>query len=35
LKDLDDLRRLGVSPARALPFILLDGRQPAHQLRLF
>jgi predicted DNA-binding helix-hairpin-helix protein len=30
----EDLSRLGILPARALPFILLDGRRPAHQLPL-
>ena len=35
LKGLDDLRRIGVNPERALPFILLDGRQPSRQLALF
>ena len=35
LKDVDDLRRLGLNPARAVPYILLDGRRPPHQLSLF
>jgi len=35
LRDLKDLQVLGVLANRAAPFILLDGRQPAHQLRLF
>src|SRR4030067_335518 len=35
LKELKDLRRIGVSPARAVPFILLNGKQLAHQLSLF
>ncbi|MBL8056259.1 MAG: radical SAM protein, partial [Anaerolineales bacterium] len=35
LKDLRDLRALGVLADRAAPFILLDGRAPARQLRLF
>jgi predicted DNA-binding helix-hairpin-helix protein len=35
LKGVDDLRRIGVNPERALPFILLDGRQPSRQLALF
>jgi predicted DNA-binding helix-hairpin-helix protein len=34
LRDLRDLQKLGVLAARAAPFILLDGRQPAHQLSL-
>lgn len=32
LRTANDLRRMGVTPERALPYILLDGRQPAHQL---
>jgi predicted DNA-binding helix-hairpin-helix protein len=35
LRDLNDLQRLGISARRAAPFILLDGRQPSHQLQLF
>ena len=35
LRDLRDLRALGVLAARAAPFILLDGRKPEHQLRMF
>jgi predicted DNA-binding helix-hairpin-helix protein len=35
LKGTDDLRRIGVNPERALPFILLDGREPTRQLALF
>jgi predicted DNA-binding helix-hairpin-helix protein len=35
LRDLSDLKRLGISAGRAAPFVLLDGRQPQHQLRLF
>jgi len=35
LRDLSDLRALGVSIARAAPFILLDGRRPPYQLRLW
>ncbi len=35
LRDLRDLRALGVLADRAAPFILLDGRRPAHQLALF
>jgi predicted DNA-binding helix-hairpin-helix protein len=34
IKDVNDLRRIGVNPERALPFILLDGREPARQLAL-
>jgi len=35
LRSLADLRVLGVSVERAAEFILLDGRRPARQLRLF
>jgi predicted DNA-binding helix-hairpin-helix protein len=35
LRNLSDLQRLGISASRAAPFVLLDGRQPQHQLRLF
>ena len=35
LRDLRDLQSLGILAARAAPFILLDGRRPEHQLRLF
>jgi predicted DNA-binding helix-hairpin-helix protein len=35
LKDMADPRRLGITPARATPFILLNGRRPAHQPSLF
>jgi predicted DNA-binding helix-hairpin-helix protein len=35
LRTLEDLKRLGVIASRAAPFILLDGRRPAVQLRLF
>ncbi|HSO26796.1 MAG TPA: helix-hairpin-helix domain-containing protein, partial [Anaerolineales bacterium] len=35
LKSIEDLRRIGVNPSPALPFILLDGRRPIQQLRLF
>jgi len=34
LRGLSDLRSLGISQGRVAPFILLDGRRPAHQLRL-
>ncbi len=34
-KELGDLRRLGIRVERAAPFILLDGRQPERQLRLW
>jgi len=35
LRDLGQLRRLGVNTSRAAPFLLLDGRAPAVQLPLF
>ncbi|MDV7400902.1 hypothetical protein RZS08_56320, partial [Arthrospira platensis SPKY1] len=35
LRSLDELRRLGVRSQQAAPFILLDGRSPQYQLRLF
>ncbi|MCS7261283.1 MAG: radical SAM protein [Anaerolineae bacterium] len=35
LRDLSDLRALGVSINRAAPFILLDGRRPPYQLKLW
>ncbi len=35
LDDLNDLRKLGVPPARAAPFILLDGKRPPFQLSLW
>lgn len=34
LTDLRQLKRLGLKTERAAPFILLDGRQPSHQLPL-
>jgi predicted DNA-binding helix-hairpin-helix protein len=35
LRDLADLRRLGIHADQAAPFILLDGKRPPLQLRLF
>jgi predicted DNA-binding helix-hairpin-helix protein len=35
LHTLSDLGRLGINPERAAPYILLDGRRPDQQLRLF
>ena len=35
LRNLGDLQRLGVLANRAAPFILLNGRYPVQQLRLF
>jgi predicted DNA-binding helix-hairpin-helix protein len=35
LRDLNDLRKLGVIAQRAAPFILLGGQRPSHQLPLW
>jgi len=35
LRELSDLRKLGIVAQRAAPFILLDGHRPAHQLSLW
>lgn len=35
LRSVDDLRRIGVRTKEIEPFVLLDGRRPAYQLRLF
>jgi predicted DNA-binding helix-hairpin-helix protein len=35
LRELTDLRKLGVLATRAAPFILLDGRRPVYQLPLW
>ncbi len=35
LRDLGDLRKLGIVIQRAAPFVLLDGRRPARQLSLW
>ena len=32
LSSVEDLKKIGVSPARALPYILLDGARPVRQL---
>ncbi len=34
LRDLRDLKALGVAASRAAPFVLLEGRRPAQQLSL-
>lgn len=34
IKELGDLRRLGIRPERALEFILLNGKRPVQQMRL-
>jgi predicted DNA-binding helix-hairpin-helix protein len=34
LRELNDLKAVGVSPRRAAPFVLLDGQRPTYQLRL-
>lgn len=35
IQDLGALRRLGIKVERAIPFILIDGKRPDRQLRLF
>lgn len=35
LRSLDDLKMLGIVTGRAAPYILLDGRRPPSQMRLF
>lgn len=35
IKEIGDLRRLGINPDRALDFILLNGKHPNQQMRLF
>ncbi len=35
LRSLEELQRLGVRSQQAAPYVLLDGRSPSHQLRLF
>lgn len=35
LREINDLRKLGIAAGRAAPFVLLDGARPAHQLALF
>jgi predicted DNA-binding helix-hairpin-helix protein len=35
LRFLEDLRKIGVNPTRSIPFVLLDGRSPGHQLTLW
>jgi predicted DNA-binding helix-hairpin-helix protein len=34
IKDVNDLRRIGINPRRSIPFILLDGHRPPQQLTL-
>jgi predicted DNA-binding helix-hairpin-helix protein len=34
LKNIEDLRRIGINPSRAAPFILINGRKPSVQLAL-
>jgi len=34
-KTVEDLRRIGINPVKALPYILISGRQPAHQIAMF
>lgn len=35
LRSIEDLRKIGLNPSRALPFILLDGKSPQYQMSLF
>jgi predicted DNA-binding helix-hairpin-helix protein len=35
LRSEEDLHKIGVNPTRAIPFILLDGRSPGRQLKLW
>ncbi|MGE5223172.1 MAG: radical SAM protein, partial [Omnitrophica WOR_2 bacterium] len=35
LHDLSDLRSIGINPGRAAPFILIDGKRPEFQMKLF
>ncbi|HBY95885.1 MAG TPA: radical SAM protein [Chloroflexi bacterium] len=35
LRNLRDLRAIGINVSRVAPFVLLDGRRPAHQLSLW
>jgi predicted DNA-binding helix-hairpin-helix protein len=35
LRDLQELRAIGVATKRMEPFVLVDGKRPLHQLRLF
>ena len=35
IRDLSMLSKLGIQAERAAPFIVLDGKRPAHQLSLF
>ncbi len=35
LRDLQDLRAIGVQTKRMKPFVLVDGKRPSHQLKLF
>ena len=35
IRELKDLKRLGLNPNRSAPFVLLDGKRPVYQLSLF
>lgn len=35
LRELDDLKKIGVNPGRAAPYILLNGRRPPRQLSIW
>lgn len=34
LRELGDLRAIGINPNRPAPYVLMDGKRPPHQLRL-
>jgi predicted DNA-binding helix-hairpin-helix protein len=34
IRDLENLRKIGINPGRVAPFVLLDGQQPSQQLQL-
>jgi len=35
LRELDDLKKIGVNPSRAAPYIMLNGRRPPRQLSIW
>jgi predicted DNA-binding helix-hairpin-helix protein len=35
IRDISDLRKLGINPSRAVPFILINGKRPLFQLSLW
>jgi predicted DNA-binding helix-hairpin-helix protein len=34
VNNMEDLRKIGINPARIAPFVLLNGRRPSQQLLL-